>query len=217
MADKPILFSAPMVRAILENRKVQTRRMLKPQPDFRGGRGDENDPDAWGWETEEGGHLAVTDIAPNGYAVGDHLWVRETWADGGDYYGTIYRADHAGDAAIEGIKMWSPSIFMPRWASRITLLVTDVRVQRLTEIDPVDALQEGITRMRMQPDGPKVWTVPGTETAAANPVSAFAMLWDSINAKRPGCSWHENPWVVAITFKPLLCNIDQMEATNAAD
>lgn len=199
---KPMLFSGSMVRALIEGRKTQTRRVLKPQPEFRGGAGDYKDAEEWGWEDEDGYHVSVLDIVPNGYRIGDRLWVRETWSAQMDHGWTIadarsrmhnehilYRAD--GHDSSDG---WWPSIHMPREFSRLTLTVTDVRVQRLQEISDDDAVAEGCS---------------GT-AGGARPVHHFRHLWDGLNAKR--APWDSNPWVVALTFEAHRCNIDQMEA-----
>ena len=181
--ERPILFSAPMVRAIMEGRKTQTRRVVKPIPP-RG-------------------------LTPNHcrYGVpGDRLWVRETWAHvfGHEEYeswemphiksfvvdnyltgsipagkpangDTVYAADGWDDYVENGDFRWRPSIHMPRWASRITLDVVDVRVQLLQDITQEDAGAEGV-RSREE----------------------FHALWESINGAG---SWDANPWVWAVTFK----------------
>lgn len=203
---KPMLFSGPMVRALIDGRKTQTRRVLKPQPDYRGGAGDYIDPEEWGWEDEDGYHVSVLDIAPNGYRIGDRLWVRETWTAQMDHGWSIadarsrmhnehilYRAD--GNDSIDG---WWPSIHMPREFSRLTLIVTGVRVQRLQEISEADAVAEGCP---CQTDD----DLSGMEARGW-----FRDLWDSLNAKR--APWDSNPWVVALTFEAHRCNIDQTEA-----
>lgn len=203
---KPMLFSGPMVRALIDGRKTQTRRVLKPQPDYRGGAGDYIDPEEWGWEDEDGYHVSVLDIAPNGYRIGDRLWVRETWTAQMDHGWSIadarsrmhnehilYRAD--GNDSGDG---WWPSIHMPREFSRLTLIVTGVRVQRLQEISEADAVAEGCP---CQTDD----DLSGMEARGW-----FRDLWDSLNAKR--APWDSNPWVVALTFEAHRCNIDQTEA-----
>lgn len=154
MSDKSMFFSGLMVRAMLEGRKTQTRRLLKlngQKPDFVGGVGMESDPSCWGWEHPDGGHITVGDCRDSvmnwsdwrgAYRVGDRLWVRETWtarmthgwaiADARSrMYGEhiLYRAD--GDDSIDG---WWPSIHMPREFSRLTLIVENVRVQQLQYI-----------------------------------------------------------------------------------
>ncbi len=184
MKEKPILFSTEMVKAILEGRKTQTRRVIKPIPKL----------------------LCVRDGAehwtiPN-YGTGewvclygqvcDRLWVRETWGllntepkDGKDK-ATIYYKATDGNKHVLRYQKWRPSIFMPRWASRITLGITDIRVQRLQEISETDCIAEGIPQQI-----PDYWE---------SHYKAYSVLWDSINFKR-GYSWESNPFVWAITFK----------------
>lgn len=213
MPDKPILFSGPMVRAILDGRKTQTRRVLKPQPAGTPYHQDDGEwLDVWG-----------SDLLPCGgyrrenckairipYAPGDRLWVRETWTARMEHGWTIadarsrmyreeilFKAD--GHDSIDG---WWPSIHMPREFSRLTLIVTDVRVQRLQDISEADALAEGVTPIGSD-DAPD----PDYRSA----VWAFEMLWDSLNAAR-GYGWDRNPWVAAVSFQAHRCNIDKMEA-----
>ncbi len=167
MAERGILFSAPMVRALLSGAKTQTRRLTHWRPQ-----------------------------CPYGFP-GDRLWVRETWAHdadsledlramvedivGGSDCGPYYRAD--GVHENSGLR-WRPSIHMPRWCSRITLEITDVRVQQLQDITEDDARAEGVT-----PE-------PGKNHGH---VGAFCDLWESINGKRS--TWASNPWVWAISFR----------------
>jgi hypothetical protein len=172
--ERPILFSGPMVRAILEGRKTQTRRVIKPQPEIGGAY----------WRTPGGaiGRDVKPKYCPYG-RPGDLLWVRETWAinigaePGESIY--AYRADRErpGD--------WKPSIHMPRKASRLLLRITDVRVQRVQEISDAEAIAEGCV---------PVWD------AGVTPRDAFAELWDDINAPRDH-GWESNPWVWAISFE----------------
>lgn len=196
--QRPILFSGAMVRAILASTKTQTRRVVKPQPDRV-----HVGPD-WMWPYLPGGkQMPVTDYKPTLCPYGkpgDRLWVRETWA----YVPrTAYpdaptrhdpRPGHEGMAAVYRAEWercqpgrWRPSIHMPRWASRLTLEVTGVRVQRLHQITIADAHAEGL---RME------------DLALCQPLiqGAFRDLWDSINAKR-GFGWSSNPWVWVIEFR----------------
>jgi hypothetical protein len=228
MTDKPILFSGPMVRAILEGRKTQTRRVLNlPKKSFSGGPIYEH-PKMGGWEPtilggggcfrfgKSGEKIPAPETVgiwhqTTGVAVQipiqprDRLWLRETWKLGlSDHQCAGYQADmqyQCGKPIHDGPHRWRPSMFMPRWASRITLLVTDVRVQRLQDISEEDAKAEGIfaTDFWREEHPPSI---------------CFSVLWDSINAKRPGCSWADNPWVAAITFTPVFQNIDAIEATH---
>ena len=201
--ERPIIFSAPMVRAILEGRKTQTRRIVKRTDSGR--------------VKEPGSHRnfhiddrdAVT-ACPYG-VIGDRLWVRETWAhdaesleqcrathediSGGIGYGPYYRATECAPDTLH----WRPSIHMPRWTSRITLEIVGVRVERLQEISATDILSEGAVNR------------PHVDQFGRNPVSEFdgkvymdlrslwAHGWDSINAKR--APWSSNPWVWVIEFQ----------------
>lgn len=206
--EKPILFSTPMVRAILAGRKTVTRRVIKPQPPSIGQYRFSNPPykafwnhlhKKW-WLTP----LDVDEFDPSPrelyeYACpygqpGDRLWVRETWRkldcpqhDEGQPPGTLclcnqvqYRADGDSDGK------WRPSIFMPRWASRVTLEITGVRIERLQEISEADAIAEGV-----EARGPN--HVVGARYR-------FGQLWNPINAKR-GYGWEANPWVWVVEFK----------------
>ncbi len=223
MADRPILFSAPMVRAILAGTKTQTRRAIKPLP-LRVNHGT-NEMEV---DTE-----AMTDgriMKLNRFGQpGDRLWVRETFYCDHCFYpeGTppscywdgpnpraahtpeqlakersdmleamYYRADGEPEfEAPEGPTPWRPSIHMPRWASRITLEVTGVRVERLQDISEADAIAEGVN---VHPDH------HGKPRAnICSPVQAYRDLWESINGQG---SWAVNPWVWVISFHRLEAN-----------
>lgn len=172
MKERPILFSGPMVRAILDGRKTQTRRIVKAKHlPFM--------------ENLLGGFLdGKWNQRPLPYGQpGDRLWVREAWANtrGDDSLPTYYRSDER----IEDLqRTWKPSIHMPRWASRITLEITGVRVERLQDISDLEARQEGL-----QPDF--YGSVMGCKRK-------FIDLWESING--PG-SWAANPRVWVIEFR----------------
>lgn len=200
--ERPILFSAPMVRAILAGTKTQTRRAVKPQPR----RVDGGVPfgDAPAWAHAEPGSMMMR--CPYGKR-GDRLWVRETFAriDGQtqpwietDYRATYKHGDRLGDTL--GIKKrWTPAIHMPRHASRITLEVIGVRVERLQDISEADCIAEGIEPYR----GPLRWVrymdaITG-EAIHSSARDAFFSLWESINGRG---SWDANPWLWAIGFTP---------------
>ncbi|TXH46076.1 MAG: hypothetical protein E6Q97_30340 [Desulfurellales bacterium] len=201
MKETPILFSGPMVRAILEGRKTQTRRVIKPQPvpfgvsSYKGSRQgwkwkpdslnrrwNDDDKDPYNTDPIGRADLALSCECPYGQP-GDRLWVRETW--GPCAGGVCYRASEEITVCPDGGK-WKPSIFMPRWASRITLEITDVRVERIKSISADDAEKEGCGF--------------GVNDETGGPVARFKTLWDSINSKR-GFGWDANPWVWAISFK----------------
>jgi hypothetical protein len=218
--ERPIIFSAPMVRAILAGTKTQTRRIVTTREPlgFIGGRGEEADPDKWGWffdgpdhhgymvlgrgHNEQFGNGSISIPCPYG-EVGDRLWVRETWAGAriGRHASVFYRASCDGDecdfvdpddGSMRRIKIekWRPSIFLPHGAHRITLEITEVRVQRLQSIDGDDAAAEGITVTRC---GCEVCRMSSAmcPADASEHVMEFARLWDSINGKR--APWESNP------------------------
>lgn len=220
MKERPILFSAPMVRAILAGTKTQTRRAVKPQPALVDPRNSRlpglyrNGDFAW---RDKGAPLGCATISckpngPDGWALenspfgqpGDRLWVRETWA-----------APHSEDArpprAIQcdwmrihyaateerGGLLWRPSIHMPRWASRITLEITGVRVERLQGISEADAEAEGCAKNH----NGYYWGGPHAVSGRkqmATAQSAYRDVWESINGAG---SWDVNPWVWIVEFK----------------
>lgn len=213
MKERPILFSGEMVRAILDGRKTQTRRFVKPQPIGFTGRKyivPNEAPKAWRDSDD------FVSLCPYG-APSDRLWVRETWAQipemkpsgyftNPEWKNRVawYRADN--DKPMWG-GAWRPSIHMPRWASRITLEIVNVRAERLSAITESDAETEGIRRWSKDGNLWKFGTVEPGDTGARpwsemrrSAREAFADLWDSINGKRPGCSWADDPWVWAISF-----------------
>ena len=223
MTDRPILFSGPMVRAIIDGRKTQTRRPMKTPPTvpfstvcrdaagmFTG--------DEWGNELER---LNVP------HAPGDCLWVRESVWINGRWISTEDETGERGSRWVAtkhirrmaddqmpigcGGMVWRsiPSIHMPRWASRLTLIVTDVRVQRLREISEEDAIAEGVRVLALQsPDDPTAWweVEPG-RCQARSPIAIYASLWDACYGSG---AWEANPWVVATTFTVHHLNIDKM-------
>lgn len=248
MNAKPILFSNEMVRALLEGRKTQTRRVV-------------NNPEYFGCLTGDCPH-DLSDECANAMRAecpygkpGDLLWVRETWADliavspatdkpmdigpgerliqeptfwtdekgrqRWNYDGQViaYRANSdvefcdgdgfMGDMADRSdMPRWRSPIHMPRWASRLTLRITDVRVQRLQDISEADAKAEGV-----QMEDERYWvdySMPGTQITLSAKKS-FNTLWESING--PG-SWEANPWVWALTFEVIKANVDAVIKEN---
>ena len=199
MKERSILFNGEMVRAILEGRKTQTRRVVKPQP-------------LWVYDNKV--PVKTEDADPKGAIKcpygqpGDRLWVRETFMgplidEDGDYSNGYhspefceYRAD--GGPAPEWVDMdgenhqgWKPSIHMPRWASRILLEITAVRVERLQEISDVDAEAEGAKFELAEVDSVRLG-------AEASHRSGFQNLWQSISGPD---SWAANPWVWVVEFR----------------
>lgn len=226
MKERPIIFSAESVQAILEGRKTQTRRVVKEQPNrvrynnivYKG---------KYGWEDEHGRRLLNLYGAP-----GDRLWVREKWrivwwgedpykieyadgtilsepGDSSDYDNDAYarlteqcskdcdnaRLEVDGEGyyiLMDGVipTRWRSPIYMPRWASRIMLEITNVRVERIQEMSPIDTVAEGVYHPQLNygiAEGPYA-------------IATFANYWDSLNEKR-GYPWSSNPWVWVIEFK----------------
>lgn len=209
MRERPILFTAPMVRAIVAGTKTQTRRVVKPQPvelpDFNRGRLSYNVRGsvyrAW--------NPAVMDPSCPYGQPGDRLWVRETFQRFTDDGEIIYKADPQSFMAMNDLKRdeclearWRPSIHMPRWASRILLEITAVRVERLQSISEEDCIDEGVFRKTGEtPIGDLVETATGGELIYAQrgqAALAYRDLWESING--PG-SWAANPWVWVVKFR----------------
>lgn len=216
MKEHPILFSGPMVKAILENRKTQTRRTVKGLPDGIKCASAIPESDYQYRFTDFDKHT-IDLRCPYGRPAlplepaQDHLWVREGFAI--DYEvgeGTrgeippavFYRATDTETNWSNGKTPWKSPLFMPRWASRITLEIKDVRVERLQEISPTDVIAEGIghatncnSGLAKYPHG-----VPAEICAGRNcDCRVFREGWDSINGKR--APWASNPWVWIIEFR----------------
>ena len=217
MTDRPIIFSAPMVRALLDGQKTQTRRIISPRNTlFDGGPWPKRRFDTCDWASAwvddgpspagnsgpyfkvewpyEDDEILVSRVYPM-MQPNDFLYVREAccWVSA---WGWRYKADN--DDLTEqredgSVSRWRPSIHMPRLASRLTLTVTDVRLQRLNDITPEDASAEGC----------RVIGGDGGEY-----VAAFASLWNSLHGPD---AWDENPWVVAVSFNVNHGNIDKVK------
>jgi hypothetical protein len=212
--ERPILFSAPMVLALLAGTKVQTRRLVTPQPGPPGpSHAYRHETEGWWTFGDNSGRLWR---CPYGSA-GDRLWVRETWRteerEGDLVDGIRFAADDAfvpiastREAAERWVEdhdngrhrdKWRPSIFLRRWASRITLEITGVRVERLQEISEGDAEAEGVTPFPHDPEG-DCWTDGKHRTA-------FEYLWGEINGwpgqKGARATFESNPWVWVVSFK----------------
>ena len=239
MADKPIPLYAHEVRGVQGGRQTQLRRLLKPQPHRTATEAVETvnihtgSTGRWRWvrddHASDDGYEYLEEFKLP-WQPGDRLWVRETWrlvGSGLSAQGHLYPAEHVvyeADGAETYITTPTrqhtvslsrrPSIHMSRWASRITLVVTDVRVQRLQEISEEDAKAEGIgfdfSRDPLASARNACWWASAIDSRRGfnSARAAFHELWDSLNARR-GFSWEGNPWVVAVTFKPYLCNIDK--------
>jgi hypothetical protein len=203
MKEKPIIFSEDSVWAILAGKKTQTRRVIKPQPPvavdvWRG-------PDGAWWYHPPGRTVAATSLRCP-YRAGDLIWVRETWG----FSPTLPVSAHDEPAWLayphlrgykadnpEGNWCWRSPIFMPRWASRLTLRVTGVRVERVQDIHPLDVEAEGVEVSCYYCEEP---TADRGGVHRCDPIGKFAALWDTLNAKR-GYSWASNPFVWVISFE----------------
>lgn len=206
MKERGMIFNDEMVRAILDGRKTQTRRIMKPQPADDVARGAFPNQDAIGWISSLKHKFGSTTahFCPYGNP-GDRIWVRETWQaihDSLDEFGyvdertyapsipkekdtywyTVYESDWRDENREDRGFPWRPSIHMPRWASRILLEITDVRVERLNSISEDDAEAEGVT-----------------DTGYGDSlVDGYRYLWKSIYGEE---SWKANPWVWVIEFR----------------
>ena len=197
MKERPILFSGEMVRAILDGRKKQTRRVIKPQPSME----QSCEPEGYSWIPAWKGRELSPTQCPYGQP-GDRLWVRETWfsPEKGIAAYKAYgekKPNPPGQIGFyyPGPIKWKPSIHMPRWASRITLEVVNVRVERLQDITAHDALAEGIDTRGLYLGNPDY-----DHIARHTAIGLFRSLWDSINVSR-GFGWDVNPWIWVVEFK----------------
>ncbi|MGO0720039.1 morphogenetic protein [Klebsiella pneumoniae] len=228
MTERGMIFNAEMVRAILDGRKTQTRRIMKIQPEHSGlglrrviDSKNGSDDGKYFWSLSDACGLKIRSksfTCPFG-SVGDRIWVRETFQgplfdyDLMDSYCKdptpfekpefcVYKADGVPapefyDADDELHCCWRPSIHMPRWASRILLEITNVRVERLNAISEEDAAAEGVPPAgSLLPDYPGTFLTPKGDFATAK--VAFQRLWESIYGAE---NWQANPWVWVIEFK----------------
>lgn len=237
MADRPILMSAPMVRGLLREAqapgtgKTQTRRLAwRTAKSYSGVECEHgydgcprcDKPPATIWQKVE---------------PGDRFWIRETWKFLGTDMARLgrthtrqdgvvqYRSDDAKQTITthwENVEVlmasrpehclkWRPSIHMPRWASRLTLVVTETRMQRLRDISEDDAEAEGLNDSYPDP-GPCKWRHPTEDKGTSDPIRAFEWLWNSLHG--PG-AWEANPEVCAISFRCMTKNIDKVENVEA--
>lgn len=205
MKERPILFSGPMVRALLDGTKTQTRRVVKPRGHASLFAVNEDGSAVWSDSyIMDTGNIEWR-MRDNPYGqVGDRLWVRETWSAP-----FVWEALNTPPSEIdpsEPIWHWAdgdpmdgdwmrpkPSIHMPRWASRLTLEITDIRVERLQDISEADAMAEGA-----EPCANGVWFDRQPAYAGSDAKGAYYALWEAINGKG---SWDVNPWVWVIGFE----------------
>jgi hypothetical protein len=224
MKARPILFSGAMIRANLAGLKTQTRRVVKPQPEFlqvyehKGAVVHDSSHRSWCWGGKAHGRYpdewgpSLAAACPYG-VPGDLLWVRECFSFNLYQEGCWYWAD--GNIAKHDCTKPKPSIHMPRWASRLTLEITEVRVERLQDISAADAYAEGIlftTEPTVQGGKKSGWGVDGI-VQGRGPVEGYYLLWEHING--PG-SWDANSWVWVIAYRLHKANVDQVLAERQA-
>lgn len=251
MADLPILFSAPMVQALISGHKAQTRRTIifpgvenvldfvKVATDKRGRAVYEMKGVDGQFVTRPAGKNFVDYHFSPRVAVGDRLYVREHWRVSQKWDATAPRdlpartmtvfcaaggsISNNGDPVAWQPETWPDAglwpawvgkhrqaMHMPKWASRITLVVEDVKIERLNDVSREDAIAEGLVRNPLAPVAALGfgcnWTFEG-DRRFGSPISAYAALWDHINGAG---AWSANPWVVAYTFRVIMGNIDQI-------
>ncbi|HFD7189351.1 TPA: hypothetical protein ACF5TK_000880 [Klebsiella pneumoniae] len=225
MKERGMIFNSEMVRAILDGRKTQTRRIMAPQPADDIERGIFPNPEVIGWKSSlRHKHGSTTaHFCPYG-KPGDRIWVREAFrvhSRATDVATLVYKASVRNSWTEQTLRVpvavcnkpatpekWTPSLHMPRWASRILLEITDVRVERLNTISPEDAESEGLECTNFTGFGdepglpsypePDVYFDPLKKQWKEYPPEAFAGLWESIYGEG---SWQANPWVWVIEFK----------------
>jgi hypothetical protein len=236
MTDRGILVSAPMVRGIIRETenpgtgKTETRRLLSVGGHRSFTEFGPSDTPGYDWTFRDADmrwhdlrHAELLEQLR--FTGGDRLWVKETWAVASVFTDVVevrYRASEARSHTeyCEQVPLeratkyaptwptWKPSIFMPRWASRLTLTVTDVRVQRLQEISGGDAIAEGL--LAFPENGEATHWATGADRNDiwfTDPREAYADLWNGLHDK-PGERWDDNPWIVAVSFDVRKGNID---------
>jgi hypothetical protein len=219
MKERGMIFNGEMVRAILDGRKTQTRRSIKWKQTRFTEIGEREDGSKWPWSEDAEHACDLWHPCPFG-AVGDRIWVRETWADAGASAPDLklYRANYPEHvpSIYENVPpakkiRWTPSIHMPRTASRILLEITDVRVERLNAISEEDAQREGVhtevwdqtvvaRNYAARDEFFQFWSEDMPHYVEMNQLyrSSFRSLWESIYGAE---NWLANPWVWVIEFK----------------
>lgn len=221
MKERPIIFNSEMVKAIIDERKTMTRRIMKVQPESNQfglrriiASAERSDTGKYHWTESNatGNHIRSAPFSCPFGAVGDRLWVRESFYEHGRWQGggydpedsyfvsdkqVLYPADgiqRPSERKREDFWRSRPSIHMPRWASRITLEITGVRVERLNAISQEDAHAEGMELTGWRP----TYYDPDSGGDFMTPYDNFAELWSSIYGAE---SWQANPWVWVVEFK----------------
>ncbi|MBS4566893.1 hypothetical protein [Klebsiella pneumoniae] len=221
MKERGMIFNGEMVRAILDGRKTQTRRPIKWKQTRFTEIGEREDGSKWPWSEDAEHACDFWHPCPFG-AVGDRIWVRETWQaihdycdenghvderryarsiprHRGNYWHPVYEEAWGNESREDREFPWRPSIHMPRWASRILLEITDVRVERLNDISEQDSMSEGIDADRLAESQDNYDCIADHNmTGRPTATGAFKCLWESIYGEE---SWKANSWVWVIEFK----------------
>jgi len=212
ISERGMIFNAEMVRALLDGRKTQSRRPIKWKQTRFTEIGEREDGSKWPWSEDAEHACDFWHPCPFG-AVGDRIWVREAFrvhSRATDVATLVYKASERNSWTEQTRRVpvavcnkpatpekWTPSLHMPRWASRILLEITDVRVERLNAISEEDAAAEGVPPAgSLLPDYPGTFLTPKGDFATAK--VAFQRLWESIYGAE---NWQANPWVWVIEFK----------------
>lgn len=194
MKEHPIIFSTQMVQVILQNKKTQTRRVIKPQPTYPYWCGIGH-----GWDDGHGYEIKCP------YEPGDILWVRETWQykKYGDYGYTADDFMYKADTGETWVRPWKPSIYMPRKAARMLLKVTNIRVERLQDITEKEAKAEGCSGVLCDCNH-EVYACENCYNTGyvVTPKQEFIYLWNDMYVKR-GYGWDTNPYVWVIEFEKI--------------
>jgi hypothetical protein len=207
MKVRPIIMGAESVQAILDGRKIMTRRVVNPQPEWFPEVVSTSLSSGLVWPlTSFGGQCGMP--LKQKYHIGDLLWVRETWTEATPYQNSaVYKATY--EYPQDFTHDWKSPIYMPRWASRITLEITDIRVERVQEICWDDCIREGVCSLTLPEDlGNQELYEWLEKKSAPRPLiksiedlrESYRVAWNDLNAKR-GYSWKSNPWVWVLTFK----------------
>ena len=218
--ERPIIFSGEMVKAILDRKKTMTRRVVKSNfinhykhaHIIRQSTDKKREGKAYFYDKPVGGMVLSSQLISNPYGeVGDLLWVRETWQEIGLDYLLTYKATYPSDLyakrpelenlpPLAGLKergyLWKSPMFMPRWASRILLEITDIKVERFQDISETDAKKEG-----MPPSHPSIDKISMQHGFNSFSQSCFAQSWDSLYDENSPKRWANNQWVWVIEFK----------------
>lgn len=193
---RPMLFSTPMVKALLEGRKTQTRRIVKLPKEYNGGNVYKNGQFGIKYETNDDvGNIIIKRLSPK-IKIGDIIWVRETFSESLNPNEYCYKADTDNPIYLDKNWKWKPSLFMPKSVCRLFLEITNVRVERIHDISEADAIAEGIEAECFN----KEWWYKNyiENDSTLYPCISYQTLWAKIHGKK---SWDENPYVWIYDFE----------------